>query len=286
MVEKFYRSCCLTILTGCALTLMGGPESIGYVRSAGDFRVNGSVVRGNSTVLAGNVVETEAARSVMQLGGAQITLSPQSQAKVFGDHTVLMKGEGLIRDGGKYAMEANQLRIVSTSNDAVIQVDIQSPKHLSVAARSGVAQVRNTSGMLLAEVRPGLALAFDEQTGGNTAVEITGTVTEKDGKYFLTDSTTNLTYELRGPDVAKYKGKKVKVVGAMIPGAVLTGGATAAVAVSSISAVAVGAATGAATGAILTGKGLAIIAGVAIGGTVAGLAAAGSFSGPASTSGQ
>jgi hypothetical protein len=280
MLDQIYKSCLLLVSAG-ALAVAAAPDSIGYVRSAGDFRMDGSTVRGNSTVFAGSVIETQAARSVVQLSGAQITISPESRAKIYGDHTVLMKGQGLIREAGRHFLEADSLRISATSNDAVLEVDIQSAKHVSVYARTGSAEVRNAAGLLLADVRPGLALSFDEQTGGSNAVELQGVVTVRDGKYFITDPTRNVTAELRGNDLAKLVGKTVKITGSLIPNATPAQGATEVVQV-----------TGSNPSAPPTGGGhgswgtIAIVGGVVIAGTLGGLAAAGSFNGPASTSGQ
>ena len=77
------------ILCGCLFALIGAAPSIGIIKSNGEFRVDGSAIRGNSTLFAGNLVETASARSVVQLAGVQITLLPDSRAKVFQDHTVL-----------------------------------------------------------------------------------------------------------------------------------------------------------------------------------------------------
>ena len=87
------------ILVGCVATLMGSAPSVGIVKSTGDFRVDGSTIRGNSTLFEGNLIETTAARSTVELGEAQITLLPNSSAKVYRDHTVLESGSELMRNG-------------------------------------------------------------------------------------------------------------------------------------------------------------------------------------------
>jgi hypothetical protein len=276
MLGQINKYCRVLVASGCVLVLTAAPDSIGVVRSAGDFRVDGSTVRGNSTVFDGSVIETSDARSVIQLNGAQITLSPDSRAKVYGDHTVLIKGEGMMRESAKHVIEVDSLRISATSSDAAVQVDVQSPNHFSVVARTGSVAVRNASGLLLADVRPGLALAFDEQTGsGSTAVKMEGIVTVRDGKYYITDATTHVTAELKGMDLSKLVGKTVDITGTLV---------------SSSGVVEIVQVTGATPIGNQGGHGAfkagAIIGGVAIGGTVIGLAAAGSFKGPASTSGQ
>jgi hypothetical protein len=278
---------------GCFFVVAAAPSSIGFVRSAGDFRVDGSVVRGNSTVFDGNVIETAAARSVIQLNGIQLTLAPESRAKIYHDRTVLEKGTGTLRDDDRQIFEAASLRISPTAKDSVVQVDLLAANRISVLALSGGAQVRNSAGLLVASVRPGMALAFDvpPQAGGSTAVTMTGMVTVKDNKYFITDSTTNVTAELRGGDIAKYSGKTAQISGSIIPNATPAPGASEVVQVSSSkkAAVIAGAAGAAGAGAavgLTTGATVAIVGGVAVAGTVGGLAAAGTFKSASSASAQ
>ena len=270
------------IAGGCLLLGAATPGSIGFVRSTGDFRVDGSTVRGNSTVFDGNVIETAAARSVVQQDGFQITLAPESRARFYRDRTVLEKGAGLLRDADKHIFEADSLQISAAARDSVVQVDIQSSTRIAVSARSGAAQVRSASGLLLADLRPGTALAFDTQTGASSVVKLTGIVKLHDGKYFLTDATSNVTVQLQGAEIAQYVGKKIEIAGSVIPGATVPTGASEVVQVTN--AQIVGAGSAAVAGAGVAVAKISIIGGVAVGGTVAGLAAAGTFSGASSTS--
>jgi len=213
------------VTVGCLFAAAAATSSIGFVRSAGDFRVDGSVVRGNSTVFDGNVIETSAARSVVQLDGSQLTLAPDSRAKVYRDRTILEKGTGTLREANQHFFQADTLQISPGAKDSVVQVDVVSASRISVFAVSGSAQVRNSTGILVASIRPGMALAFDAappQSGGSTAVKMTGTVNVIDGKYFITDATANVTAELRGSDLAKLAGKTVEITGSIIPNATAT----------------------------------------------------------------
>ena len=167
----------------------------------------------------GNLVETTAARSVIELASIEIALSPDSRAKVFRDRTVLEKVTGVVKEAGNHVIEADTLRILPSAKDSVVQVDIVSPTSGTVSARSGAAEVRNASGVLVASVLPGMALAFDSQAGAATAFDVTGVEKLKDGKYFLTDDTTHVTVQLDGADLEKYVGKCVEVTGSIIPGA-------------------------------------------------------------------
>jgi len=156
-----------------------------------------------------------------------------------------------------------------------------------VAARSGGATVRNASGVLVANLRTGMALAFDTGAAASTAVQISGLVELRNGNYLVTDGTTQVVSQLQGADLAQYAGKKVDVTGSLVSGPAPLAGATQVVHVIRIRLAATGAAG--AAGAAVAGShvaAIAVIGGVGVGGTVVGLAAAGSFSGPASTSGK
>ena len=276
------------IFAAAALVLvavMASPLSIGFIKSTGEFRVDGSTIRQNGTVFDGNLIETTTARSVIELASVEITLSPDSRAKVFRDRTILEKGTGVVKETGNHVIEADTLRISPSAKDSVVQVDITSPSSVTVAARSGTAEVRSASGVLVASVRPGLALAFGSQAGAATAFDGTGVVEFKDGKYFLTDSTTHVTVQLEGSELAKHIGKCVEVTGSIIPGANPPSPASELVQVAGIKAGSCSNGPGAGPGAGGLSKGakIAIIGGVAAAGAVVGLAAAGTFGGPAAT---
>ena len=278
-----FRSLSSILASGCLFVVTAAPGSIGVIRSTGDFRVDGSTVRGNSTVFDGNLIETTTARSVMQLNSVEITLAPESRAKVYQDHTVLEKGASLLRGSDSHVIEAMSMQVVPAGRDAVIQVDIDGPGHISVAARTGGATVRNSAGVLVANLRAGMALAFEPQAAASKAVKITGEVELRNGNYFITDATTRVISQLRGNNLAQYVGKRVEIVGSEIPGATPVAGATQVVQVAGAQlAPAAGTGTAIAAGTHITT--VAIIGGVAVGGTVVGLAAAGTFSGEASTS--
>jgi hypothetical protein len=282
------------LVSGCLLAVTAAPASIGTIKSPGDFRVDGSTIIGNGTVFNGNLIETKAARSIIELNGAQITLSPESRVKIFSDHTILENGTGVVRDADKHVIEAATLRISPATKDSVLQIEMTSLKRVSVSARNGSAEVRNASGLLVASLRSGMALAFDPQAAASTAVKMAGTLESRGGSFFLTDATSNIVVELRGANLAKFAGKKVEVTGSTIAGAAVAAGAAQAVQVTEMKAIgenltkaaaagagaaaagAAGAGAGAAAG-IGVGATVAIVGGVAVAGTVGGLAAVGTF---------
>jgi hypothetical protein len=274
------------VTAGSLMVASAAVPSIGFVKSTGEFRLDGSAVRGNGTVFEGNLVETSAARSVIQLASTQVTLSPQSSARVYRDRIVLEKGTASVKDGIHQVIEANTLRIVPSTQDSVVQIEISGPSRVKVSALGGAAEVRNSSGVLTASLRSGMSLAFSPQAGGETAVRMTGVIESHNGVYTLTDETTKVTVQLvSSPDVARNVGKRVAITGSSVPGATLAGGASQLVrTVTVTNAAAAGAGGAAAAGGSAAGAGLsggaigAIVGGVAVGGTLGGLAAAGTFS--------
>ena len=259
------------ILVGCVLILTASAPSVGIVKSTGDFRVDGSIIRGNGTVFDGNLIETTAARSTVQLGAAQITLLPNSSAKVYRDRTVLESGSELMRNGEKRTIEAATLQIASASKDGVVLVAMGGPNNVKVFATSGAAEVRTAAGLLVASLSPGMGLAFTPQAGAATSMQMKGVVESTDNKFFLTDVTSKTRVELRGRDLAKFKGKSVQVTGSVILGAAAGGGASQVVQVTKIEQLNAQAATAAGlpAGAAVAGAGAA-----AAGATVLGIGVA------------
>jgi hypothetical protein len=268
--------------------------SIGFVRSTGEFRVEGSAVHGNGNVFEGNLIETTASRSIIQLSNAKITLAPESRARIFRDYTVLEKGSGFVRDGTHHVIRVNALSVAPSSADSIVQVEITDASRVIVASQGGPAEVRNSSGRLTARLLAGMSLSFDAQAGTATAVKMTGVLEARNGAYFLTDETTRVTVQIESADAFKYVGKHVEITGSSMPDATPAGGASQlvkAVTIKSVSVGGAGATGGAAAGAGsapgLSGAAIgAIVGGVAVAGTVGGLAAAGTFSSGSSVSRQ
>jgi hypothetical protein len=269
-----HKSLVTLFMSGCLIAVTAAPSSIGVVKSNGDFRIDGATIRGNSTLFDGTLIETTSAASVVQLTGVQMTLSPDSRAKVYRDRIVLENGTGLVKDTETHVIQAASLRISSASKGSVLQVEVTGTDHVAVGARTGSAEVRNREGVLIARVDAGKALAFDPQTGAATAAKITGVLVSKDGTFFVTDVTTNITTEVHGTDLASFVGKKVDITGSTIPDATPAPGASQVVQVAGITKAVAAAVAG---GGIGTAATVAIVGGVAVAGTALGLGAAGTF---------
>lgn len=291
-------------VSGCLLAAAAAPSSIGVITSPGEFRVDGSIIRGNSNVFDGNVIETAAAQSVLELAGVRITLSPQSRAQFFRDRTILENGTGLVRQDNKHVIEAATLRILPASKDSVLQIVTSGPKDVTVTARTGSAEVRNSAGLLVASLRPGMTLAFAPQAGASAAATMTGILQVKGGTFLLTDTTTNVTVQLQGTALAQYAGQVITITGSVIGNATPAAGASQVIQVTAINGGPVGGAApggagasaplggispatagaGAAAGGISAGTTAVIVAGVGVAGAVGGLALTGTFSGSSAVS--
>jgi hypothetical protein len=175
------------IAAGSLLIVSAAAPSIGFVKSAGEFRVDGSAIRGNGTVFEGALVETTTARSVIQLAGTQITLAPDSRVRVYRDRSVLEKGSESVKDVARHVVEAATLRITPSAPGSVVQIDLTAPTRVTVAATGGAAEVRNSTGVLTASLRPGMALAFDPEAAAPGAVKMTGVIESRNASWFLTE---------------------------------------------------------------------------------------------------
>src|SRR4051794_25150693 len=159
LVLKMCKYILSLFAAGSLLVTSAATPSIGFVKSTGEFRLDGSTIRGNGTIFEGALIETAAARSIIQLADAQITLAPESRARVYRDRTVLERGSGSVKDDVRYVIEASTLRIMPSARDSVVQIEIASPSQVKVASNSGAAEVRNSTGVLTASLVSGMALA-------------------------------------------------------------------------------------------------------------------------------
>jgi hypothetical protein len=225
-----------------------GP-AIGIATANGDFRVDRASVSGNATVLEGSLVETGLSGSQLRLyEGTGMRLGSDSRGKVFLDRLVLEQGAAEVSARGGYAVDAGGLRVLAAP-DSAAEVNLTAVGRIEVGALSGGVRVTNGSGVLLAQVVPGRALAFAIQVSGAAPPEkLTGVLTESKGHYFLTDSTAGVRVELSGSGLEQAVGKVVEVTGTLDTGAPAAESAAHVVNVISIRIVPAAAKTAAAAG--------------------------------------
>jgi hypothetical protein len=275
-------------LCGSIATLTASPPVIGVARSWGAFLVNDASVPGSATILDGTFLKTVDASSDLNLtGGERVTMSSNSSATIHRDRLLLERGTAEFTGTAAYRVEARDLRIGASDSAARVRVAVDRQNRVLVASLGGAAEVRNAQGMLVARVLPGAALTLS--ASGSTAVELTGTVQEMNGQFYLTDDVTKVKVELNGSNLKSLVGKHVHVVGTE-SGETAAAGVPQTVTVVTATPVGAGAAGagGAATAAGVAGGAfptIAVIGGVvAVGGTLGGLAATGLIGGSSSVS--
>jgi len=218
------QSAIALVTCSCLVCVAASPSSIGIVVTSGQAQVDGAVVRGNSTLFQGSVVQAGTTTSDLMLpGGSNLLLEPDSAVKVYRGYAVLEHGAAVQR--GSNTLVADGLKVSSLSPQGAVFVAIQDGSRLSVAAQGGAAEVRSSSGDLVARLEPGKALSFAIQAAPqNSNPAATGAqmtihgILRKDhpgryGHYLLTDIPSKVTYELQGPGLDDLVGASVEVSG-------------------------------------------------------------------------
>lgn len=247
----------IAILTCLTLTYaVAAPPSIGAASARGSIRIDGSRVNGNGTLFDGSVVETEKATTTLRLDkGVEVKLATDSRGKLYRDRLILEKGASEVAGLNAFRLETGKLSVSAADAASRGVVRMKDANTVEIAALTGSFAV-SSNGILLANVRPGAGLAFNMQQAGATApTEITGTLSKKDGAYFVTVAETGVVYEVTGSGLDKYVGKKVKVTGTPDPSKKGKDKAAAVIVVSGVSA----------AGAAAAGGGAAAAAGMAAG---------------------
>jgi hypothetical protein len=265
-------------LCGSIATLTASPPVIGVARSWGAFLVNDASVPGSATILDGTFLKTVDASSDLNItGGERVTMSSNSSAIIHRDRLILDRGTAEVTGTTAYRVEARDLRIGASDPAARVRVKVDLKNRILVASLNGVAEVRNPQGMLVARVLPGTALTMS--ASGSATVELTGTLQQENGKFYLTDDITKVKVELHGSNLNSLVGKQVHIVGTE-SGEAVSGGVPQTVTVATATQVGAAAAgAGAATPAGVAAASfptIAVVGGVVVvGGTLAGLAATG-----------
>lgn len=223
--------------SSCLVCVASAPSNIGLLVTSGEAHVDGSAIRGNSTLFPGSLVQAGNATSdLMFSGGSNLLLQPDAAVKVFRGYAVLENGS--VVQHGNQALIAGGLRISSLSSQGSVVVGMQDATHLRVTAQNGPAEVRNTAGAMVARLEPGKAFSFSIQETqqappapqqnptpvfgiGSQSQQITiHGVLRKDhagryGHYLVTDTLSKATYELQGPGLDDLVGALVEATGTL-----------------------------------------------------------------------
>jgi hypothetical protein len=263
--------------SACLVSVAASPSSIGVVVTSGQAQVDGALVRGNSTLFQGNLVQAgQGTSDLMFPGGSNLLLQPGSAVRVFREYGVLDHGAAVQR--GSNTLVADGLKIFSLSPQGAVFVAIHDGSRVSVVAQGGAAEVRNPAGDLVARLEPGKALTFAIQaaqqdsnglpqtpaqptttgqspTPAGTQLTIHGILhTDHPGRYghfLLTDIPSKVVYELQGPGLDDLVGASVEVTGSTFDTAPAEG-ASKVLSVSDIHQMPLSEITGAATPPVST----------------------------------
>ncbi len=286
-MQQPLRFSVLMLIVGALTAALAAPAVIGTATASGSFFLDRAAVHGNATVLDGTLLETVSSPSLVRLDhGARVQLDSASRARVFANRVVLEKGVSEVAGSNRLQLEAGSLRILPEDNGTATRVSMAKPGTVTVAAVDGNWRVTTAQGLLLARLSPGSALEFQPQAAGASApLSLAGCVTKVDGHYLLRADNANVTFELRGADLAQHDGQRASVTATPISGQKASAGASQVIQVLQIKGLGSGCATtGAAsastsktvpTAVAMSATTKTVIAGVAIaavaGGTTLGL---------------
>jgi len=203
------------------------PASIGIMVTSGRAFVDGSPVRGNSTLFAGSVVRADSAISSLRFAdGSSLVLRPGAQVKVYSDHSVLEQGVVTQRGGQKRALIVDGLTIAALSEQGSVSAVVRDGSHLEAMAQDGPGEVRTPVGQLVAHLNPGQPLTFSisaVQAAGQQQVTppppgptitVTGILRQdSNGNYKIGDDTDGREYLVEGRIPGNLLGATVQITG-------------------------------------------------------------------------
>ncbi len=197
---------------------LAASPSIGTVTARGETKIDNYEVRGSGTVFDGSVVETgQSISSGADLrigGGAEVTLLRDSRGTLYRDHFVLQHGTAQLGVTDSFRIQANGVVVVPIEAHCSGVVSINPATAVTVEANNGALEIRNSSGAVIARVRPGHPLTFSAATDKPPSEFLaTGTISSENGRYYLSSAETGTKYEVKGDDLQNYDGTSVTVSG-------------------------------------------------------------------------
>ncbi len=285
-MQPTIRSIPVLLICASIAALAASPPVIGVARSRGSLLIDSASVPGSATIFNGSSLQTLGSPSDVRLrSGEALTLAPSSAATIYDQRIVLRDGLVEANHLTRSPIDAGDLLIAASGADGRFRVAIDKNRQVRVSALSGTAEVRNSTGMLVARVFPGTALQLQAARGAAVArCVLTGVLTTRAGRFFLDDETTKIDVELRGASLHSLVGKRVRVTGSVDTGQKPSRPASEVVDVATATesasgpAGSSGPAAGAAVSAGISTKAIAAIGATALGGAFGGMAAAGVFS--------
>lgn len=273
----------LAVVVGIALAAGPSSEAVGIATANALFLVNQAPVRGNATLFDGALIETRQSVSTIKLGNSlEIRMDAASRARVYRDRLVLERGAGLLSAGDGGRIQVRDLEVLPQQENTLAQITLNPSGQVEILASSGALDVRTPGGILIARVFAGHAMSFAPQAAtAAPPFQIEGCLLTSGERYFLTDVSSNVNFELRGQDLAQFAGRYIQVSATQWPGANPSEEASQVLRVIQVKLVSAGcpappprngqdSGPRAARTVSASGKTKAVIAGVAIAGGVAG----------------
>jgi hypothetical protein len=207
----------LTVVTVSSNTCLAEDRQhnavIGLIFAHGEFWVDSYNVRNNIALLDGNIIDTIASPSHVFLDNrVSIDLGAASHAQLYQDHLLLERGSVQCR--GTYSVQAHGLTTGSTGTSGAYRIALSDDNRIQLSVLSGTVLVKNSRGDLVASISGRRTLEFswpDNDT--DAAFLLTGRLQQVGGHWVLRDETTDVSFELTGPDVLKNAGRRVGIAG-------------------------------------------------------------------------
>jgi len=205
------------LVSCCSVTLLGAAGILGFVYANGTYRIDGSTVRGNATVFDGSILETQESPARLQFGdGTHLWLASGSSVKFSPQVTTLLRGLVQLQGGEDHALSAGAIK-VTPGPDSIVRIMLESSGGAVVMPLGGIAKVSNARGIPVGNLAAGQAVRFAAYEGAAAAVESSGCIERRSDGFALTDSITNLTFQLEGRDLDKAAGKHIHLLGVWEP---------------------------------------------------------------------
>jgi len=219
MLSRMYLLAGALCVGSYALAVTPSP-SIGSVTARGETRIDNQQVQGSGTVFDGSVVETgqsiSSGADLRLANNLEITLSRDSRGTLYRDHFMLQRGTAQLGSTDSFRVQASGVVVVPTEAHSSGIVSIDPANSVTVEAKNGTLEIRNSSGASVALVRPGHPLTFSSLTGKSlTEFSATGTVSSENGRYYLNSTETGMKYEMKGDNLQNYDGTSVVASGVL-----------------------------------------------------------------------
>ena len=222
------------------LSAASGP-TIGMVSSdpgQAGVLIDGARVSSNASLFEGSQVLSSGYSRLVLNSGVRVDLGADSSMRVFSNYASLEKGAGEVRGALGYAIDARSLRIQLADAGSAARVRLDGSQGVVVAALSGLVNVWNNQGILVARVLPDTPMSFIPQAASASLFRNSGCVVNKSNAAVLVDETGNQVFELRSSvksaDLSKFLGKRASIAGTLNASATPVSGANQVVNVSTI----------------------------------------------------